>query len=179
VDVRSGDEMLTLGKLGAQDAAWGPDGALIATYSAGGNVRIFDARTGRQNLLLPRHGVAPIAILEDPYFSADGFPPLRISVPAPLAFSTDGSRLATASTGGVRIWDPDTGEQQLVVRMPVSSVALSPDGSRIASASADGDVQVAPLDLDQVIEVAKRELTRSMTDEECRQYLHVERCPQP
>jgi DNA-binding SARP family transcriptional activator len=177
VDVRSGDEMLTLGKLGAQDAAWSPDGALIATYSAGGSVRIFDARTGRQNFLLPRHPVAPV--VEDPDLSSDGFPPLRIGVPAQLSFSADGSRLATASTGGVRIWDPDTGEQQLVVRMPFSSVALSPDGSWIASASADGDVQVAPLDLDEVIEVAKGELTRSLTDEECQQYLHVEHCPQP
>jgi hypothetical protein len=30
VDVRSGDEMLSLGKLGSLDAAWSPDGALFA-----------------------------------------------------------------------------------------------------------------------------------------------------
>ncbi len=99
------------------------------------------------------------------------------------AFSPDGSRLATASTDGtVRIWDPDTGEQQLVLRGhggQVSSVAFSPDGSRLASVGADGTVRVWALGLDQLVELAQRGLTRSLTDEECRQYLHVERCPQP
>jgi hypothetical protein len=33
------------------------------------------------------------------------------------------------------------------------------------------------LKLDDLIDIAKKELTRGLTDEECRQYLHVERCP--
>jgi WD40 repeat protein len=99
------------------------------------------------------------------------------------AFGPDGSRLATASTDGtVRLWDPRTGEQQLMLRGHnglVGSVAFNPDGSRLASVSADGTVRIWALELDELIEVAERGLTRSLTDGECRQYLHTERCPRP
>jgi hypothetical protein len=33
------------------------------------------------------------------------------------------------------------------------------------------------LDIDDHIEIAERNVTRSLTDEEYRQYLHLERCP--
>jgi WD40 repeat protein len=97
------------------------------------------------------------------------------------ALDPDGSLLATASTDGtVRLWDPRTGEQQLVLRGHnglVGSVAFSPDGSRLATVSADGTVRIWALELDELIEVAERGLTRSLTEGECRQYLHAERCP--
>jgi WD40 repeat protein len=97
------------------------------------------------------------------------------------AFDPGGSRVATASTDGtVRLWDPRTGELQLVLRGHmgrVGSVAFSPDGSRLATVSVDGTVRVWALDLDELIEVAENGLTRSLTDGECRQYLHTERCP--
>ena len=32
------------------------------------------------------------------------------------------------------------------------------------------------LDLDDLVEIAERELTRTLTDEECRQYLHQQGC---
>ena len=61
----------------------------------------------------------------------------------------------------------------------IGSVAFNHDGSLLASASADGTVRVGALDLNELIEVAENGLTRSLTDEECRQYLHTERCPRP
>lgn len=97
------------------------------------------------------------------------------------AFSPDGSRLATASRdGAVRIWDPHTGEQQLVLHGQggrVSSIAFSPDGSRLASVGVDGIARVWALDLDELVDVAELGLTRTLTDDECRLYLHAERCP--
>jgi hypothetical protein len=39
-------------------------------------------------------------------------------------------------------------------------------------------VRVWALDLDDLIGIAEGELTRDLTEEECRQYLH-EPCPQP
>jgi hypothetical protein len=33
------------------------------------------------------------------------------------------------------------------------------------------------LDIDELIEIARSELTRTFTVEECRQYLHLARCP--
>jgi len=97
-----------------------------------------------------------------------------------LAFSADGSRLATASLDGtVRIWDPSSGERLLTLRghdALVTSVAFSPDGSRLASVGAEGVVRVWSLDLDELVDIAENELTRTLTDVECRQYLHRQRC---
>jgi WD40 repeat protein len=99
-----------------------------------------------------------------------------------LAFSSDGSRLATASHDGtVRIWDPSSGEQLLILHghdATVSSVAFSPDGSRLASVGVDGTVRIWALDPDDLVEIAERGLTRTLTDDECRQYLHTDTCLQ-
>jgi WD40 repeat protein/DNA-binding SARP family transcriptional activator/class 3 adenylate cyclase/energy-coupling factor transporter ATP-binding protein EcfA2 len=99
-----------------------------------------------------------------------------------LAFSPDETRLAVSGQDGiVGIWDPTSGEQLLTLRghyTSVFSVAFSPDGSRLASLGTEGVVRVWTLDLDELIEIAQRELTRTLTDGECQQYLHVDRCPQ-
>jgi WD40 repeat protein/tRNA A-37 threonylcarbamoyl transferase component Bud32 len=58
-----------------------------------------------------------------------------------LAFSPDGTRLATASGDWTaRVWDARTGQPLLECRGhtgPVTCVAFSPDGTRLATASAD------------------------------------------
>ena len=38
-------------------------------------------------------------------------------------------------------------------------------------------MRVWALDVDELVDIATRELTRDFTDDECRQYLHTERCP--
>jgi WD40 repeat protein len=170
VDVRSGDEVFTLEETWSSIVEWSPDGTSIAIASGRG-VGIFDAHSGRQrSTLLGREAV------ED------------------LAFSADGSRLATSSTDGtVQIWDAASGEQQLVLRsrdtpdepagspnsvfLRPESIAFSANGTRFAQASAGGPVWIWPLDLDDLIEFVKDGLTRILTDDECQQYLHVDRCP--
>jgi WD40 repeat protein len=170
VDVRSGDEVLTLGGSPYVRAEWSPDGASVATINEDGSIAIFDARTGRLRWSLL--GREPV---DD------------------LAFSADGSRLAASSTDGtVRIWDADTGEHQLVLRSPngpdgpradpeqpsirPGSIAFSPDGAKLAQARPDGRLWLWPLDLDDLIAFAKHG-NRTLTDEECHQYLHLDRCP--
>jgi WD40 repeat protein len=80
------------------------------------------------------------------------------------------------------LWDARSGAEVLTLRghrSTVDSVTFSPDGSRVGSLGFDGTFRVWELDLDRLIALAERELTRTFTEEECRQYLHLDRCPQP
>jgi WD40 repeat protein len=145
----------------AHRAVFDPSGTRLVTTSAtDGVAKVWDVQS--------RERVATLAGHEGTVYDA--------------TYSPDGSTIATTGLEGtVRLWDAESGEQTLVLRGhegPVSSVAVSPDGSKLASVSADGVVRVWALDLDDLVEIAKRELTRNLTDAECRQYLHLDRCPQ-
>ena len=143
----------------AVQAASDPQSPRIAArLEQEGTVGVWDAASGEQ-----------VATLSGP------------AVVNALAYGSDGSRIATAGVDGVvRLWDPDTGEQELELRghgTNVQAVVLSPDGTRLASVGSDGLVRVWALGLDDLISIAERRLTRSFTDDECRQFLDVDRCP--
>jgi WD40 repeat protein len=152
-----GDIVTRIGVV-AEGLAFDPTGRRIATGPLFGPAKVWDTDSGRQVATLAGHTGA--------IFDID--------------YSLDGARIATASADGtVRLWDSDSGVQTLVLRghkSVVWDVAFSPDGSKLASSSSDGTVRVWALDLDDLIAIAKRELTRGLTEEECRQYLHTDRC---
>ena len=139
-------------------AAFDPTGRLIATNGSD-FPRIWDVETERSVVVLATH----------PGDLSD------------IVFSPDGSRLATAGSDGiVRLYDATSGEQVLALRghqRAVTSLAFSPDGTKLASSSGDGTVRVWALDLDDLLGIAEQQVTRTLTNEECRQYLHLDACP--
>jgi WD40 repeat protein/DNA-binding SARP family transcriptional activator len=137
--------------------AFDRSGRLIAS-AADRRVRIWDVESGALVATLPGQPAEILAVV----------------------FSPDGASVATgASDGSVRVFDVSSQAQRLVLQGPdddARSVAFSPDGSLLASV--DGTtVRVWALDIDILLEVARQHVTRSLTDEECRQYLHLEACP--
>lgn len=135
-----------------------PTGALIATSRpVEGIADVWDARTGKRTATL----AASAHVLD-------------------IAFDASGTRLATAHADGtIRLWDPRTGVQTLELDggdHDIEAVAFSPDGSMLASRDTEGLVRVWALDIDDLIAIARTRLTRGFSEDECRQYLHLEHC---
>jgi WD40 repeat protein len=145
--------------------AYSPDGRRIATGSADGTVKLWEAATGALIRTHPGH----TGLVYAAAFSPDGTRlasanhlgdgKIRITDVATgremhalndsgpsifgLAFSPDGVHLASASEDTVTIWDTTTGKRKdtLELRSSVSSVAYSRDGKRIV-AGGDETVKV-------------------------------------
>jgi WD40 repeat protein/DNA-binding SARP family transcriptional activator len=135
-----------------------PSGTLVAVGTSGGTASVWDLGSGERVATLAGHSGEVWAV----------------------AFSPDGTIVATGSDDRtIRLWNPRSGESLLVLgghTGPVRNLAYSPDGSRLASISQSDTIRVWALDLDDLIRLAEKELTRSFTDEECRQYLHLSAC---
>jgi WD40 repeat protein len=114
--------------------AYSPDGKMLAsgTGSGEGVIRLWDAATGKERLLLQPHA--------DQVYS--------------VAFSPDGKKLASIGTGKdsasapVHVWDAITGKLLRSFRQPEWGymVAFAPDGRRLAVAGRDYTVRLWELD---------------------------------
>ncbi|MFC6285413.1 BTAD domain-containing putative transcriptional regulator [Nocardioides sp. GCM10027113] len=143
----------------AASVVFDPTGNLLATTRlAEGVVDVWEVGTGR--LAASLTGSAPVL---------------------GLAFDAAGTRLASAHADGtIRLWDPRAGTRALVLGAdddPIERVSFSPDGSRLLSVGESGLARVWALDLDDLVDLAHGRLTRGLTEDECRRFLHRDRCP--
>ena len=141
------------------DVAFSPDGTKVATAGWDGTARIWDASTGEELHTLAGHSGWVLF----------------------LSFSPDGKMLATASNDGTaKVWDLETGEELFTLTghtQAVLDVEFSPDGCLLATSSWDGTVRFYILSVEELMALAEERVTRSLTTQECQQFLHVEQCP--
>lgn len=145
---------------GVMGVAFGP-GDMFATAGLDGTARIWALDSGGETVTVLTHD-APVN---------------------QVAISPDGSRMATTGDDGTaRLWDGATGEELLTFyghTKLVFGAAFSPDGRFLATASADGTVALHLLPIDEFVELARERVTRELTDDECRQFLHRDECDRP
>ena len=136
-----------------------PDDAQYLTASWDGTVRVWDAATGNQLLLLAGH--------QGRVWHA--------------ALDSDGQRIVSAGAdGAINMWSARDGERLFVLgHQPdaILSLAVSSGGKFLAASDAGGAVRIYVLPIDDLLALARSRLTRDMSDEECRRYLHTDRCP--
>jgi WD40 repeat protein len=145
---------------GPTAAALSSDGTVALTGGRDGATRAWDTLTGEA--------------LDAPFLVGSG-------TVRGIAYSADGQRIATASEDGtVRLWDATTGE--LLMRWPghdggATDVTFSGDGRFLVSSGNDGTIRVYLAEVDDLVDLARSRVTRTLTPDECRRFLHEEACP--
>jgi WD40 repeat protein/energy-coupling factor transporter ATP-binding protein EcfA2 len=156
------------GLSGHADAIWdvvfSPDGERLATGSFDTTAKLWQAETGAELMTLTGHGrIGPVAFSPDGRWFATGSDNVSVQIwnaktgaeqhvlyahqfaTFHLAFSPDGTLLATAGQDGAKLWDVATGEELAFLTGHggyVWYVAFSPDGRLLATASADDTVRL-------------------------------------
>lgn len=140
-------------------SALSPDGSLLAGGTQVGDIILWDVATGAK--LRAWSGHAGLLLR--------------------LTFYHDGTRLASAGFDRVaKVWDVASGAELVTLfgnTSNVFGVSFHPDGDRLSTAGADGTLRAYTLDPETPVALAHERLTRTLTDEECRKYLHLKKCP--
>ncbi|MFZ5909645.1 MAG: AAA family ATPase [Chloroflexota bacterium] len=204
-DLLSGKEITTFSGHAANSyvsgVAFSADGKRVFTGADDKFVRIWDAATGQELRVISGEGKDIYGVVLSPdgnllavsnqdgvitLWDVDSLNKIRTLVGHAglvnrLAFSRDGTRLASASFDRLaKVWDVSTGEELVSLYGNIGNVfgvSFSPDGNRLATAGADGTVRIYTLRLDDLVALARSRVTRTLTEEECRTFLHMDACP--
>jgi hypothetical protein len=173
-DSATGKELLALPRQVSRinGVAFNPDSTQLATCTIAGTVKLWDAATGQQlsTLTTGEYKGGAMNNLHNVTFSPDGSllaaATVNTTVPGAstvrvweagtgkavlnllggyVAFSPNGTRLATATAYGFKLYDVATGQEVLELRGHTSivyCVAFRPDGKRLASTSLDQTIRV-------------------------------------
>ena len=139
--------------------ALSPDGDLLAMGNQDGVITVWDVESKDKLHTLSSHAGLVLR----------------------LEFSKDGKRIASAGFDRLaKVWDVSTGEELASLfgnTSNVFGVSFSPDCNHLATAGADGTLRTYTLQLDDLIDLARSRVTRSLTDDECHIFLHKSACP--
>jgi WD40 repeat protein len=97
-----------------------------------------------------------------------------------LQFLPSGDQIAIGGfLDTVELRDVENGDLHLNFHFPggIYELEISADGKRLYMVGYDGSLQVTAVKIDELINLAKSRVTRSLTTEECKLYLHVDTCP--
>jgi len=96
-----------------------------------------------------------------------------------LNFSPDDQFLSVPGLYRTSLHNAHTGATIIDLDHPVgaANAIFSPDGRMVATAGNDGYVRIMAANLDELLALVQMRLTRSLTTEECQQYLHLDICP--
>jgi WD40 repeat protein len=151
--------------LAVRAIVFSPDGSRLVAAGDDGHVNVWDTQTGANMLNINAHGrgitwadLSPDGnrIVSASFFAgvtsiwnaADGSELITINhggIINDVAFSTDGTSVATAVGSDVRVWNAVSGEILVVLKGhtgTIRTVEFSPNGEELVTASADGTARI-------------------------------------
>ena len=155
IDPTTGDLQVELEDAGRiYDADFTPDGMLVTGALLGGEFRVWDPDTGQALRRLPGE-------------SNQG----SVSVWEHL--------VATGHADALSVRDIETGALRFTVEVPTQllRVRISPDGRFLLANHGSVGMHLYVLPIDDLLDLARSRVTRSLTDTECEDFLRLPSCP--
>ncbi len=206
-EVATGQEIFTLDGHTEQvnGVDFSSDGQYIASAGGDGMVKIWDATNGKElwtlvgdgsiiwnidfsrygNLLAAGSNSGMVSVWDLPDSGMNNEPTISLEFQhnagwaSGLNFSPDDQFLSVPGLYRTSLHNAHTGATIIDLDHPVgaANAIFSPDGRMVATAGNDGYVRIMAANLDELLALVQMRLTRSLTTEECQQYLHLDICP--